>query len=281
MTREQHKKQKKRKKICIIIMIIIFSTITIYSSIEIIKWALDGKKTQNQIKEINEIAKIEEKQPKEESVTIVNEEKTEEIEEDNPYWDYIQMPMINVDFNELKNTNSDTVGWIKLNGTNINYPIVQTSDNSYYLTHSYNKTYNQAGWIFLDYRNDINNLSRNTIIYGHGRLDTTMFGSLKNILNSNWYEDTNNYIVKLSTETNNTLWQVFSTYRIKTTNDYIQTEFSSEEQFQEFAKMLLERSNYNFNTTINENDHILTLSTCYNNEEKVVLHAKLIKIETR
>lgn len=89
------------------------------------------------------------------------------------------MNLINVDFNELKKFNSNTKGWIQVNGTNINYPFVQAKDNKFYLTHSFDKSYNSAGWVFLDYRNNINELSKNTIIYAHGRLDTTMFGSLK------------------------------------------------------------------------------------------------------
>lgn len=108
-----------------------------------------------------------------------------------------------------------------------------------------------------------------------------MFGSLKNILSSGWLDNPNNYIVKISTETENTLWQVFSVYHIPTTNDYIQVNFSSNEEFKEWTSMLINRSAYNFNTNVNENDKALTLSTCYNDEEKVVLHAKLIKKEVK
>ena len=191
------------------------------------------------------------------------------------------MNLINVNFEELKKINSNTKGWLQVNGTNINYPFVQANDNKYYLTHSFDKSYNSAGWVFLDYRNDINNLSKNTIIYAHGRLDTTMFGSLKNILKSGWLNNTNNYVVKLSTETENTLWQVFSVYHIPTTSDYIKVDFASNEEFSTWTTMLISRSAYDFNTSVGANDNVLTLSTCYNDNEKVVLHAKLIKKETR
>ena len=187
------------------------------------------------------------------------------------------MNLIDVDFNDLKNINPSTIGWIQVNGTNINYPFVQTNDNKYYLNHSFNKSKNSAGWVFMDYRNNISVLDKNTIIYAHGRLDNTMFGSLKNILTSGWLNNKNNYIVKLSTEYENNLWQVFSVYKIKTTNDYLQISFISNESFLEFTDKLIKRSNFNFNTKVNENDKILTLSTCYNEKEKVVLHAKLIK----
>ena len=198
-----------------------------------------------------------------------------------PIWDYIKMNLIDVEFSDLYELNHDVKGWIQVNGTNINYPFVQTTDNKYYLTHSFDKTYNSAGWVFLDYRNNLDDLDKNTIIYAHGRLDSTMFGSLKNILKSGWLNDTNNYVIKLSTQKHNTLWQVFSVYHIPTTNDYIKVNFNYNEEFNEWASMLLNRSAYNFNTTVNENDNVLTLSTCYNNNEKVVLHAKLIKIEQK
>lgn len=106
----------------------------------------------------------------------------EEVPEFNPYWDYIKMNLIDVDFSELKEMNSSIAGWIKLGGTNINYPFVQGNDNSYYLTHSFNKSGNQAGWIFLDYRNNKDEYDKNTIIYGHALQTGSMFGSLKDVL---------------------------------------------------------------------------------------------------
>ena len=67
------------------------------------------------------------------------------------------MNMLNVDFSELKKINNNVKGWVQVNGTNINYPFVQANDNKYYLTHSFDKSWNSAGWLFLDYRNNINN----------------------------------------------------------------------------------------------------------------------------
>ncbi len=271
-------KKIKWKNILVILLLLIFITIFIVSIINITKWNIDKKNTQNQEIEINKVTEIVEIIDNEETKII---EQIEEPSKANAYWDYIKMNMINVDFNELKQINSNVKGWIQVNGTNINYPFVQTNDNEYYLTHSFNKKYNKAGWVFLDYRNNIKTLNKNTIIYAHGRTDTTMFGSLKNIIKSDWYKNSNNYVIKLSTEYENTLWQVFSVYRIETTSDYLQIEFNNDIKYQEFLNKLINRSVFNFNTTINSTDNILTLSTCYNNDEKVVMHAKLIKQETR
>lgn len=274
------KRIKKVKWLNILVLLIgIICMISLIISIKnIVKWNLDKSKTQNQIDEIQQITTIEE--ITDNSNTEVIEQK-DNIHESNPYWDYIKMDLIDVNFQNLKSINSDVKGWIQVNGTNINYPFVQHSDNQFYLNHSFDRSYNQAGWVFLDYRNNINELDNNTIIYAHGRLDNTMFGSLKNILSSGWLSNNNNYVVKLSTDKNNSLWQVFSIYHIPTTSDYLQTNFSSNQEYQKFLDKLTTRSTHNFQTTTNYNDKILTLSTCYNQNERMVLHAKLIKLESK
>lgn len=265
-------KLKWKNIILILIFLILFITLNI-SIYNIIKWKLDSNKTNEEINTIQENTNIEEVQDNKGTEIIKQAEK---IPKENPYWDYIKMNMIDVNFDNLKKINSDVVGWIKVNGTNINYPFVQSKDNKYYLTHSFDKSYNNAGWVFLDYRNNnINN--RNTIIYAHGRTDKTMFGTLRKVLNNGWINNTNNYVIKISTEKENSLWQIFSIYHIPTTNDYLQTEFKDEREYQSFLNILKNRSNHNFNTSITSNDTILTLSTCYNDSEKMVVHAKLIK----
>ena len=108
-----------------------------------------------------------------------------------------------------------------------------------------------------------------------------MFGTLKKTLESKWQNNTNNHIVKISTETENSLWQVFSIYHIEETSDYIKTDFNNNEEFLNLTTKLINRSIYNFNTEINENDKISTLSTCYGKTERMVLHAKLIKKEIK
>ena len=267
----------KRKLIAFLFMLV-FIGVGVFSGVKVLAWKMDSDNTYAQIEMINDNVVIEEVEDTE-STEIINP--PEEENTANPYWDYIKMNLINVDFTNLLSINSDTKGWIQVNGTNINYPFVQTIDNEYYLKRDFNKKNNSAGWVYMDYRNDVENFDRNTILYAHGRLNGTMFGSLKNIFESDWFDDVNNHVIKLSTLTENTLWQVFSVYHIPTTSDYLQTEFSSNEDFLEFVNMLEERSQYEFNVEFNESDKILTLSTCYNDQERVVLHAKLIKREVR
>ena len=274
----KRRKIKIKWKNIILILIIITSSITLLISIfNIIKWKIDSNKTNYEITNIQENINVEEIQDTENTEII---EPVIEVPKENPYWDYINMNMINVDFNGLKKANPDVVGWLKANGTNINYPFVQSSDNDYYLTHSFNKSYNGGGWVFLDYRNNGTN-NKNTIIYAHGRSDKTMFGTLKNVLNNGWLNNTNNYVIKISTETENSLWQIFSVYRIPTTSDYLQTNFNDETEYQNFLDMIKDRSGHNFDTNVASTDNILTLSTCYNNSDKIVVHAKLIKKEIK
>ena len=274
----KRRKIKIKWKNIIPILIIITSIITLLISIfNIIKWKIDSDKTNYEITNIQENINVEEIQDTENTEII---EPVIEVPKENPYWDYINMNMLNVDFNGLKRTNPDVVGWLKVNGTNINYPFVQSSDNDYYLTHSFNKSYNGAGWVFLDYRNNGTN-NKHTIIYAHGRSNKTMFGTLKNVLNNGWLNNTNNYVIKISTETENSLWQIFSVYRIPTTSDYLQTNFNDETEYQNFLDMIKDRSSHNFETNVASTDNILTLSTCYNNSDKMVVHAKLIKRENK
>ena len=278
MTKRKKRYKLKWKNLIALIIFLIAFVFLIKSGVDLINYFIDTNKTNDEIKEIEDVAEIEEVPDSEETEII---EQPEEIPESNPYWDYIKMNLISVNFDELLKLNNETKGWIQVNGTNINYPFVQTNNNDYYLTHSYNKSYNQAGWVFMDYRNYTENLDRNTILYAHGMNNKTMFGSLRNILSSSWYNNTDNHIIKLSTPTENTLWQVFSVYHIETTNDYIQTEFATDEEYQTFLDMLKGRSAVEFDTTVNTTDKILTLSTCYNKTDKVVMHAKLIKREAR
>ena len=280
---EEKKENKKKKKIIniIIILIALASLVTMCISIyNIYKWKVDNDKTKKQLNELEEKVEVIEKQDDENTEII---EQKEEIPKSNPYWDYIYMPLIDVDFSELKELNSDTVGWIKVEGTIINYPFVQSNDNNYYLRRSYDRTYNTGGWIFLDYRNNINNLSRNTVIYGHDRKDDSMFGSLSNIYTKKWQQDKNNHIIKISTPNENTMWQIFSIYHLPATNDYIKTSFKNDNDFQNFIDMISNRTMFNFDTKATVDDKILTLSTCYGSagKERTVVHAKLIKREIK
>ncbi len=223
----------------------------LFSFFNIVNWMEDNKKTKERIEIVQEVTKIE-----------INPVST----------------FLSVDFTELSKINDEVVAWIKVPETSVNYPVVKHKDNSYYLTHSYDKSFNYAGWIYTDYRNDIDDLVSNNIIYGHGRVDGSMFGSLRDLIN----KDGSEKLVYISTPYNNYIFQVFSIYRIMNTNDYLYTGYDNNEKFLSFIDLIKNRSLVKYDDLeIEPSDKILTLATCYDTREKFVVHAKMIKWEKR
>lgn len=187
---------------------------------------------------------------------------------------------MNIEFSKLKQKNEDTVSYLVVDGSEISYPVVQTKDNKYYLNHSFDKKENNAGWVFMDYRNNANSLDKNTIIYGHNRLTGTMFGTLKELLEDSYYQKDTHYIY-LYTENNNYVFEVFSVYTIQKETYYLKTGFTSDKEYEKFLTILQNRSTYSFPTTVTNQDKIITLSTCSGNNDRTVVHAKLIYEEKR
>ena len=192
------------------------------------------------------------------------------------------------DFNESKSTsrelqnnaifdlikkNPDTVGYLKVPNTIIEYPVVKTDNNKFYLKHDFYKKSNVYGWIFADFKNEFPILSQNTIIYGHNTSIGIMFGDLINLLNKEWYENEENKYIYFSTTEQNYKFQIFSVYKINTTNDYLDIDYD-----ENFIEMIKNRSFMDFNVEIND-EKIITLSTCYNSSSsnvKLVIHAKMV-----
>jgi len=248
-------KYRKILNILVIIFTIICLMFAIYSIIKIINWKKDVEKNDKIQDNI------------EDNITIV--EPTNEEQE----------VKYNIDFEQLKEINKDTIAYLKVNGTNIDYVIVKGKDNSYYLKHNFNKEYNSAGWIFADYKNNFDESDKNIIIYGHNTKDGSMFGTLKNILDKNWQKNQENLEIILVTENGQYKYKVFSTYSIVPEDYYISTEFKNDDEFNDFIKKLKSRSIYDYDIKVSGEDKILTLSSCIGDGKKrVVLHAKLIKV---
>ena len=183
-----------------------------------------------------------------------------------------------LDFTSLSSQNSDTVAWIKINNTEANFPVVQTTNNNYYINHNFKKQYNSAGWIFADYRNKFDGTDKNIIIYGHNRRDGSMFSSLNNILSENWYTNQDNHIVKLYTPSETQKYQIFSIYKIHQSKFDNSIEFADDEQYQNYINTCINNSIFNFNEDVTTADKILTVYTCANNNQyRIILQAKLIE----
>lgn len=182
-----------------------------------------------------------------------------------------------LDFKKLKELNPDIVGWLKINNTDIDFPVVKGKNNDYYMTHNFNKDYNSAGWIFADYRNTFNGTDKNTIIYGHNRRDGSMFSTLNNTLDPLWYTSPDNHIVTLHTPTKNLYYRVFAVYKVNAEEFDNSTNFKLSKEYEDYLNTSINRSVYNFDVEVTTLDKILTIYTCANNNQyRIILQAKLI-----
>lgn len=220
------------------------------------------------------------------STKILANDKKEAIDKtkfiNNDEEKYQNISYLSVDFTELRKKNNETVAWIKVNNTNVNYSVVQHNDNEYYLKHDFNKRSNYVGWIYGDYRDDFKYFGTNTIIYGHNFTNRTMFGSLIWCQKESWYKQEENQFIKISTPYSNTIWKIFSIYTIKPEIFYLKTYFKDDNEHQTFLDTIKDRSIHNFNEDLTTSDKILTLSTCTDDGTKrAVIHAKLVKAEYR
>jgi sortase B len=190
---------------------------------------------------------------------------------------YGATPLEQVNLNTFKNINSDTVGWLNVDGTTINYPVTKTSDNDYYLTHSFDRSLKNTGWVFMDYRNNSENLDYNTIIYEHNLLNNTSFGTLTNTFKSTWLKNSTKSII-LITSNNRYVFKIFATYKIDPEVYYLQNTFSTADNFKEFVNKLKSRSTHDFGVDVSKATNIITLSTCTSdNKGRTVVHGVLVK----
>ncbi len=224
----------------------------------------------------------------EETISNVNEEEikkedepieVEPVEEDDPKKERPAVPLEEYMLPKMRallDLNTDTVGWIIVPGTNIDYPVVKANDNSYYLSHNYDKKWDYNGWVFMNSANSTRDLDRNTILFAHNRFYSgVMFGTLSNLTKENWYNNAKNIRIYFNTMFEEHEWEVFSIYSIKVTDDYLQSDFDSDEEYMIFIETLRARSIFQSDTIIDENDKILTLSTCVENDARLVVHAVL------
>ena len=212
--------------------------------------------------------KVEDPAPQEESLIA-----------DYSYARFSKMSLSEVDFNWLQSINEQTVAWISVDGTNINYPVVLTSDNDFYLTHNFTKDYTHNGWIFMDYRNRPMS-DYNVIFYGHNLLNKGGFGSVSKLFTKKWFNNTSHNIIVLTPGKKYT-YKIFSVYISEPVVDYLQVDFYSDSEYQNWLNGLASKDTMGFGETVTSNDKIITLSTCTeDNKGRKVVHAKLISEET-
>ncbi len=223
------------------------------------------------------------------AVYVKNDNEEEHIEHDdvnldiiadkteiNLYKKFSSYKESDINIMTLKEINPNIVAWLIVDGTNINYPIVKTDNNDYYLSHDIHNNYSIGGWTFMDFRNKIDMSDYNTIFYGHNLYNKTAFGSISNIFTDKWYNNSNHRI-RVITENENYTYEIFSVYYSDPNNDYLTTGFLDGNAYLEFANQMKNKSKYNFNVELNQNDKMITLSTCTNDDKgRKVIHAKKV-----
>ncbi|MEK8131491.1 class B sortase [Paenibacillus filicis] len=181
-------------------------------------------------------------------------------------------------FKPLLELNPEVVGWIRLEGSPIDYPVVQGADNDHYLTRNYKGEASKAGSIFMDFRNDIASDTRHTILYGHRMKDGTMFGELKQYINRDYYEAHRAFHFDTLYESYTA--EVFAAYYTTTDFHYIETEFQDDAAYAGFLQDIQQQSLYPRDVELGPGDRLLTLSTCDYLLDPVagrfVVHARLV-----
>lgn len=188
-------------------------------------------------------------------------------------------PEFSVDFDSLKQINSDIVGWIIMEGTQVNYPVVQGNNNSYYLNHSYDKKWSSFGSIFMDYSSSSNFSDRNTFIYGHHTRNGSMFGELGKFMKKDFLLEHPSFY--LYTPSGNYRADIFSVYTADALSDSYDQSFSSLEEFNSYINIVTGKSKYHLDVDIDTNsDKIITLYSCsreygYSKYDRYFIHAVL------
>ena len=172
----------------------------------------------------------------------------------------IQPQNTGIDFSALQEINPDMIGWIRAEGTGIDYPIAQTDNNEYYLNHLYNKKRNSSGTIFADYRNTGDFSDRNTVLYGHHMKSRTMFHALEEYKDQEFY-NVNPVMTLLTPNGNYTVELICGTVE-DGNQQFVQFDFDTEEAFLQYVEGFRARSTFVSGVELQPGDRIVSLCTC-------------------
>ncbi|MDD7050219.1 MAG: class B sortase [Lachnospiraceae bacterium] len=177
-----------------------------------------------------------------------------------------------INLSELYKQNNDLIGWIKIDNTNIDYPVMQTVNNEYYLDHNYTQEYDKNGSIFLDKDCDITNPGTNMIIYGHHMKSGKMFGNLDKYSSKKYYEE--HPVIQFDTIYEEGIYQIMYVFRSRIYNEdeivfkyYQFFEAATPEEFDSTMQEMANISLYDTGVTATYGDKLITLSTCDHAEE--------------
>lgn len=195
--------------------------------------------------------------------------------EDDPYMD----TMAALGLADLQKANPDVIGWISIPDSKIDYPLLQSDDNSYYLMRTWDGKNNSMGSIFMEYRNSSDLSDENTVVYGHNMRNGTMFASLKDYSNPEYWK-AHPYIY-ISDGNTVYRYEIFSCYRAELQAPTYSLRFKEDTEKEEFLSHALKESKIQTNIIPSQSDRILTLSTCFGDgtNTRWVVQARLKMVE--
>lgn len=266
---EELKKQEKKRKLLVILCSIAavgcLGYFTVYSY-------YDYKTTQS-YQALTELKDKKLPKPIQNETPVINYTKEEQ-----------EIPEVLEDYKSLVNKNKKLIGWVEIDDTNISYPVMQTTNNEYYLDHNLNQEYSKNGSIFMDKDCDVLKPSTNFILYGHHMKSGQMFGKLDLYSSEEYYKKHN--IIKFDTIYEKGTYEIMYVFRTKIYNEedivfkyYQFIDALSEQEFDSYMQEMAEMSFYDTGVTAQYGDQLLTLSTCdYNvNDGRFVVVAKKIE----
>lgn len=270
----------KNKNIIRYILIILLLAIIIYCIINVINIQKDYKKAVDEYSDLSSAYTSQETEkytptpeitPGFSEETVPSEINEDDLSQENNYPNYKK-----IDFDSLISLNSDIVGWITIPDTIIDYPIVHSKDNNEYLKLTFQKEYSSSGSIFMDMRNSSDFSDLNTIIYGHNMKNGTMFRSLREYNDQEYYE--NNKYIQIYTLTGSYTYQIISCYQTEKTSTSYKVIFDDEKSYSEWLEEISNNSIY-FTNDYDVNKKTITLSTCTGESggtQRWVVHLQLV-----
>lgn len=268
-------KEKKRKRVNALlnVLIVVLAGVFVFSAFEV--WFIYNqyKKSAETATEIQNIFHV---NVTEQSSQTTLEGSDVEISDVTGTFDPMEMYRLDA----VIAANPDTVGWIIIDDTVVDYVVVQSDDNDYYLRRNFYGEYNRGGTLFMDYRNVIGDTWQNYIIYGHRMRDGSMFGCFGDFIDTDFLDTHPTFLFIMEDGVYEA--HIFSVYRCTTRTNYAIPSFGSEGAIRQYIADCIARSDVDLDVEVLPTDQLLTLSTCDYNLDvdlgRLVVHAKLVKI---
>ena len=263
--KQPEQKKKKKSDVLLTIALIVAIAVFCYAAFNLYHIYTEYKKGTDEYNQIEEMA--------------VTERDADSAEVAGPNAQL--KPPIEVDFDKLKRVNEDVVGWIYVDALpDISYPIVKGKDNQTYLHQTYEKNYNFAGTIFVDYENSGDFSDCNTLVYGHNMKNGSMFGHLKKFREDDRLYKQDKYFWILTPE-RNYRYEIISAYTTGVNSDTYTLFKGPGEEFEKYLETIKGYSEIQTDDTdLTIKDKIVTLSTCTGNEStRFVVQGKRVDAE--